>query len=172
MRARSVATIVSLVGFSGSLLVSCSGTANNPVAPGSISADQPADAAISNYLYLQSSYIEEVGRNSAGQWLYKATTVVRNQTARGVTVTIYRIQITAGATVGKSTAPYVWIPAYSSQNLALTLASGTRLQMGTLTWSVTIGYKDKYGNAGSVSGEFSDNPCYGCWDYSVAHVTP
>jgi hypothetical protein len=167
-----VATSLAILTCSG-LLWSCGRGFSNPTAPSADSSDvQPAAASISNHLFLQSSSIEETGRNSTGQWLYKATTVVRNQITTGLTVTAYQVQIITGTTgvANGSTAPYVWVPAYASQNLVLTFASGTHLQLGTLTWNVKVGYKDRYGNTGSVSGQFTDDPCYGCWDYSLAHV--
>jgi hypothetical protein len=156
------------------VFASCSKSANSPTAPSTVSGNlQPAPSTI-YYLHMVSSGIEEVGRNSFGRWLYKVTTLVRNQSGVGLTVTAYEAQVITGSTVVASgnSAPYLLVPAYANQNLTLSISSATRLQVGTLTWNVHVGYRDKYGNTGSVSGQFTDNPCYGCWDYSVGHVSP
>jgi hypothetical protein len=156
------------------VFASCNKAADGPVVPSAVGGNlQPAPSAI-YYLHLDSSSIEEVGRDSVGQWLYTVTTLVRNQSAAGLTVTAYRVQVITGPTAlaSANSASYVLIPAYSNQDVVLTLSTSARLQVGTLTWNVQVGYRDKYGNTGSVGGQFTDNPCYGCWDYSVGHVSP
>jgi len=63
------------------VFASCNKTANSPIAPSTVSGNlQPAPSAI-YYLHLDSGSIEEVGRDSVGQWLYTVTTLVRNQSA-------------------------------------------------------------------------------------------
>jgi hypothetical protein len=53
----------------------------------------------------------------------------------------------------------------ASSPTAPSVTSGTRLNLYALVSNLKVGFKDKYGNTGSVSGTFGNPACLGCWDY-------
>jgi hypothetical protein len=102
-----------------------------------------------------------------GHYLNKLTTSVRNYGVTDVRVTNYQVQVLWGSTIAatKSTAHTCWsqrIPAAASySHLPAQFVS-----VGSPSSRTTkVGYKDKYGNTGSVSATYINDGCPGCWDY-------
>jgi hypothetical protein len=165
MRIHAGAAIAALL--LGGLLSSCSGSqANGPTAPSGASANVQTDAVTSSLANLQitSVGVSDGGQNASGQWRYNVTVSLHDTNSVDVTVTNIEVQAWAGSTLigAASIAPTLWIPANSSRNASLVLASSTHIQASAITPYVTVTFKDRNGNTGSVS---SMDPCLGCWDY-------
>ena len=164
MGIRAVVPIAVLA--SGALLSSCSSTTNNPIEPSGLSDNTqavPVGSLLAD-LRITSVGVSDSGQDAFGQWGYDARVYLHETNGLDVTVTSIQVQILAGATVvgTASVAPMLWIPANSSRDATLVLASDTHVQLSAITANVKVAFKDMKGNTSSITCTFS---CFGCWDY-------
>jgi hypothetical protein len=165
MRIRAVAPIAAIL--VSAVLSSCSnGRASSPLAPSGATDSAQTAAVTSSLANLQITSVDvsDSGQNALGRWRYNVTVSLHDTTGVDVIVTNIDVQAFAGSTLigTASIAPMLLIPANSSRDTVVVLASSMHVLVSAVTPYVTVTFRDKNGNTGSVS---STSPCYGCWDY-------